>query len=843
MNSNGQNRNNTFAGNVLIDGNLNITGNLTVDGTYPGGGGGGSVNNPMTEDLDAGEYKINNLSEISGLNFITSSGSAIIISGLDLQQNLITNVNTITVDNIVDTTYGVGQINCQSDLNMNGKNILNVESLSATYVDTDNINPKSGTHVDVLGDLDLNSHGLRRVDKIICRTTANPSVDLKLDLVPATLGSANQVLARDPLFNPAGAGHPKTVWLDAVLNPMTSNLDVNGYSLTNILGIGATNGGVANINLNGDIKSTVGNYISGITNLIGYSGTINIQGDVKITDSLDMSTKNINRVEVLDTNYIESKINNIVRFSSVAHMLNNLVVFGDIVLDYKSIFNVERITASHASVDLNLDMIPATQGTANQVLARDPAFNPANPATHKLVWQTPSGGGGGVTNPMSVDLDGGGFNINNVETISCNYVDTNNIVPKTGSSILVSGDINLNSNGILRCDRITGYTTAIPSVDLKLDLIPATQGTANQVLARDPAFNPSNSSTYKLVWQTISGVTNPLSSDIQGAQYSMFDMKTLECKNINIMTGGGGLSSMNGALQVPITWGLALKLSSDPFYRTFNTDYITPASSAGVTIDSKLQDGKTDSKITLSSPSIIINNSTNPTPSAIEINGNIQITNTAGHIQGDSLILRGRTSGGVSTPLYIESSISYMSNKLFVLTDRSPSIGVRTTLFKTFGPMPNVNINSLTPVKLNTIIANQKGDNIIPAGGFVNGDKFIIIMNGLLTSVGSGSLTIYLYVGTVPALQFSITNVASTGQPCKITMDVDCTVAGNNVNLSNGTALLSFERFNTSIRYSTVIFSSLVDNTGLSNSFDIYVAQSATQVSNFTPISYTIEQL
>ena len=58
MNSNGQNRNNTFAGNVLIDGNLNITGNLTVDGTYPGGGGGGSANNPMTEDLDAGEYKL-----------------------------------------------------------------------------------------------------------------------------------------------------------------------------------------------------------------------------------------------------------------------------------------------------------------------------------------------------------------------------------------------------------------------------------------------------------------------------------------------------------------------------------------------------------------------------------------------------------------------------------------------------------------------------------------------------------------------------------------------------------------------------------------------------------------
>jgi hypothetical protein len=772
MNSNGRNRNNTFEGDVFIDGNLSVT------GTYPGGGGGGGdVTNPMT-----------------------------------------------------------------SDLNANGFNITNVESVSANYVDTDNINPITGTTINVLANLDLNSNGLTRIDRITCRTTASPSADLKLDLVPATVGTANQVLARDPAFDPAGSGNTKTVWLDAVLNPMTANLDVNGYSLTNVLGIGATNGGVANINLNGDIKSTVGNYISGITNLIGYSNTINIQGDVKITDSLDMSTKNINRCEVLDVNYIESKTNNIIRVSSLLTLEN------DMNADARAIYNANALTCYSGSVGsgsyLNLDLIPATEGKANQILIRDPAFNPADPNTYKMVWANQSGGGGGVTNPMSVDLDAGGFNINNVETLTCNYIDTDNILPKTGSSILVSGDINLNSNGILRCDRITGFTTATPSVDLKLDMIPATQGTANQVLARDPAFNPANSATHKLVWRTVSGgVTNPLTSDIQGAQYSMFDMKTLECKNVNIMTSGGGLSCVNGAFQVPITWGLALKLSADPFYRTFNTDYITPATSAGVTIDSKLQDGKTDSKITLSSPSIIINNSTNPTPSAIQINGNIQLTNTAGHIQGDSLILRGRTSGGSSTPLYVESSITYMSNKLFVLTDRSPSIGVRTTLFKTFGPMPNVNINSLTPVKLNSVIANQKGDNFIPAGGFVNGDKFIITMYGNLTTLGSGSLNVYLYIGSVQAVSFNVINVGITNQPAKFTIEVDCTVSGNNVDLSNGTALLSAERFNTSIRFSVGTLGSLVPNNGLSNSIDIYVAQVSAQVSSFTPLSYTIEQL
>jgi hypothetical protein len=157
--------------------------------------------------------------------------------------------------------------------------------------------------------------------------------------------------------------------------------------------------------------------------------------------------------------------------------------------------------------------------------------------------------------------------------------------------------------------------------------------------------------------------------------------------------------------------------------------------------------------------------------------------------------------------------------------------------------MPSVNINSLTPVKLNSIIANQKGDNFIPPSAFTNGDKFVIIMNGLLTSVQNGTLNVYLYIGSVQAVAFNVINVISSGQPCKMTIEVDCTVSGNNVDLSNGTALLSMERFNTAIRFSTTTASAIVNNNGLSNSIDIYVSQSIAQVSSFTPLSYTIEQL
>jgi hypothetical protein len=104
-------------------------------------------------------------------------------------------------------------------------------------------------------------------------------------------------------------------------------------------------------------------------------------------------------------------------------------------------------------------------------------------------------------------------------------------------------------------------------------------------------------------------------------------------------------------------------------------------------------------------------------------------------------------------------------------------------------------------------------------------------------------LNVYLYIGSVQAVAFNVINVASSGQPCKMTIEVDTSVSGSTVDLGSGTALFGMERTNTSIRYSTATATAIVNNNGLSNSIDIYVAQSATQTSSFLPLSYTIEQL
>ena len=832
MNSNGRNRNNTFAGDVLIDGDLVVTG--TING---GGGGGGDVTNPMTSDLNANNYQINNVSQITA-----GSSTQILMGEINLQNNVIRNANLLEVNNIISPS---GLLAINSNLDAQNYAIFNVSEITA-----------------------------------------------------------------------GEEGSIKTGLLDLQDNDIINVNEIKGSSYQNKLYISAIVEILENLNMT-DKK------IINVNEIIGEAGTL------KLTD-LDIQDHNIFNVGNIYTTAINSQTG-ATAFTSILNMFN------DINMDSNDIFNVDRLTTTHAGVSINLDMIPATEGKAGQVLARDPAFDPLNFATHKLVWANQSAGG---------------------------------------------------------------------------------------------------------------GVTNPMTANLQAAQYSIFNAQTLESKNFNVMASGSGLSCANGTFAIPITWGLAQKLSLAPFYQTFNTDYITPATSAGLTLDSKAPDGITDSKITLSAPTININNSTNLAPSNINITGNLQITNSSGYIHGNNLIVRGRNASAVPTPITIEGTTTSINsstlnitsstanniagttnftgtvrtntidansggtisilqnltlavgkqlksdlvftnglrsnttdlilagllpdnktqtnilisspiitlnnqfdpllpescivnilgtlrfdntitdsiirggyilidskytnntatplylkgseiemtssvndikitvpenkyidlqgnvivgdgktsqlqtdflyprsgeyvttsgfrvaNNLNVLTARSSTIGVRTTIFKTFGAMPNIDLNTLTPVKINTTIANQRGTNLIPAGGFVNGDKFIIIMYGLLTTVGSGSLNISLNVGATTALNFIVVNVASTNQPCKITIEIDCTVSGNNVNLANGTALLSMERFNTSIRFATANSSNLFDNRLLNNTFDIYMFQSATQTSNFTPLSYTIEQM
>jgi len=487
MDQNGFNSNNFFEGPVFIDGNTDIDGNLAVTGTINGGGGGGGIQNPMIENLDAGDFTIFNVGEITGVEGVLKT------SLIDVQNNDIYFVNEIKGRSDDNKLYITGNVEMTEDLNMTNNNITNVNTLSISSLTapnpTINCNSKSLINLNAI-----------QLSNGLYFSSAYPPEE---NYVLYVLGG-----------NPAG---PIIDYKKAVFNPVEENVNMDNKSITN-------------------------------NNNIETKGISSSTGAIAVTSVVNM--------------------------------------FEDINMNYHDIFNVERLTASHASVTLNLDMIPMTEGKAGQILARDPSYTPGNFSTHKLVWTNPASGT--VTNPMTVSLEAGTFSIYNA-----------NIV---------------------------------------------------------------------------------------------------ECKNVNILASGSGLSCADGTFAVPITWGLAQKLTLDPFYRTFNTDYITPATNLGITIDSKAPDGITDSKITLSAPNIIFNNSTNLAPSLVTITGNLQITNSSGYIHGNNLIVRGRDSSAVPTPITIEGTTTSIN---------SSTLNITSSTVNNF--LGAVNTNFSGTVRTNTIDANSGG--------------------------------------------------------------------------------------------------------------------------------------
>jgi len=397
---------------------------------------------------------------------------------------------------------------------------------------------------------------------------------------------------------------------------------------------------------------------NGFNSFNNFDGPVFVEGDVDINGNLDVtgtingggggggSVNNPMTEDLNAGNYLIYDVSEISGFEGVLKTSLIDVQDNDIInvneIKGNSGANVLYISANVEMLE-NLNMTNKNIGHVNEI-----------------------SGQGGVLKTSILDLQN-----NNIQEVNTIY--TTGITSSTGATAFTSilnmfNDINMDNNDIFNVERIT---TSHAGVSINLDLVPATEGKAGQVLARDPAFVPGNFATHKLVWQTPSGgggITNPLTANLQAAQYNILDAQTIESKYINIIATGNGLACANGSFAVPITWGLAQKLSLAPFYQTFNTDYITPATNLGLVIDSKAPDGITDSKITLSAPNIIFNNSTNLSPSLVTITGNLQITNSSGYIHGNNLIVRGRNSSAVPTPLTIEGTTTSINSSTLNIT-------------------------------------------------------------------------------------------------------------------------------------------------------------------------------
>jgi hypothetical protein len=174
-----------------------------------------------------------------------------------------------------------------SNLHMNGGVIYNASAIVGAGLTNDLLISGSIT---LNGDINMANFTLNNVRNV------NKS-DINLSLIPANAGLPGQVLTRASNFDIKDPLTAQLVWTTpsggGVTNPLSGILDCNGFGLFNVGSISSQNGGAYNISLNGNILSTAGNSISGITNITGYGAgnALNLTGAINIVNSL--TTPNI----------------------------------------------------------------------------------------------------------------------------------------------------------------------------------------------------------------------------------------------------------------------------------------------------------------------------------------------------------------------------------------------------------------------------------------------------------------------------------------------------------------------------------------------------------------------
>ena len=394
--------------------------------------GGGGVQNPMTSNLNCNNFFV---TSCAGVVAPLNATMFIAAANIDFERS-----NLIDINQIQGIT-----VNNRTTLRVMGDLLIN-----------DNI--------DMLAHPMFNILDLRSVDA------------LKLDLMPSTQGLPNQVLSRNPAFDPNNANTHKLTWQSlsagGVNNPMTSNLNGGNFTITNLSSLTSSAINVSSINLaSGTIIQTAPlaintqlkvNNINTLTNptivmpSVDFSGviktnTINaysgsnisclqnltladgkqLKSPLMFSDGLRSNTTDLIIAGLLPDNKTQSNI----LISSPIITLNNqfstlnpgatVNIEGTVnFINAGKINNVSGLTcytSSPSPVNLNLDIIPSTEGTAGQVLTRNPAFNPANPLTHKLVWTTLSTGN--VTNPLSDNLNCANYDIENARKITVGEID------------------------------------------------------------------------------------------------------------------------------------------------------------------------------------------------------------------------------------------------------------------------------------------------------------------------------------------------------------------------------------------------------------------------------------
>ena len=479
--------------------------------------------------------------------------------------------------------------------------------------------------------------------------------------------------------------------LTGLTNPLTDVLNANGNSIVGIYRLSGTGLGPE---LLIDSHVNMLNYtMKNLTSIQGSGGKLEL-----ISSNLHMNSGIIYNASSI----VGAGLNNDLLISG------SITLNGDINMDNFTLNNVRNVNKS----SINFSLIPATAGSPGQVLTRASNFDIKDPLTAQLVWTTPSGGG--VQNPMTVDLNGGGLNITNLSSLTTTELKVSSINLASGTIIQTSPlavNTQLKVNNI---NTLTNPTIAMPSVDfsgtIKTNTIATYSGTDISVngnlsfVQNIPVLSSPNGLRIRVAEIYNTGLVTSFLGDCVFSNVVLF-ANGIETNTIKQRTGTAlGLTSptinITGSTAINLT-GPTTTTGNATFQSTVRTNTIDTYSGGNISclqnltlavgkqlksdlvftnglrsnsggdlfIAGLLPDNKTQTNIVLSSPTITLNNQFDPLlPESCLINilGTLRFDNTITDsiIRGGYIMIDSKYTNNTATPLYLKGSEIEMTSSV-----------------------------------------------------------------------------------------------------------------------------------------------------------------------------------
>lgn len=410
-----------------------------------GGGGGGSVNNPMTANLDGGGYSITNVDQLQS-NSLTTQDATISTSINNTEPPKYVNLGALTSGN----DYELANINTPADAE--GDIVIHLRALQTpikqevllsviAYTDRVDIvvlNHLSESDTLVFTNFKYGTDGVKNSLVFTCGTSTtdceytvyqnqtnkgtgtygsffNPS----FVLTPITLTS---VYGEYPLnLNTVGG----TSNINTSANLIASDTQTGSLGTNEVRSLTAPNP----INLLNDIdglSNSLKNFGTTETfNIASPSGTITSTADIDLTN-----TQNIKNGAIIETANLQAPATITDINVNTQINMNNL--------DINGVQNIRTDGIREATLGNDI-IVHDEMNMQNNTIKNLP--NPVNP--HDAVNKTYADsliGTGFVTNPMNADLDGGNFNISNTNSISATSIDGNTVTGNAGGTIESRGE-------------------------------------------------------------------------------------------------------------------------------------------------------------------------------------------------------------------------------------------------------------------------------------------------------------------------------------------------------------------------------------------------------------------